>query len=75
MTADAGLATAVRGDVGEASTGLSQPEFEAQRVDAVQVVAEESLVAHEAQLLVQIQRSPVCDLRLEHNLQRQEVEA
>ena len=43
---------------------LSEPEFESERVDAVEVVPEEPLVPHEAQVLVQPQRRTVRYLRL-----------
>ena len=43
---------------------LSEPELEPEGVDAVEVVAEEPLVPHEAQVLVQPQRRTVRYLRL-----------
>ena len=47
---------------------LSEPELEPERVDAVEVVAEEALVPHEAKVLVQPQRRTVRYLSLQHHL-------
>jgi hypothetical protein len=46
----------------------SQPELQAQRIDAVEVVALKVLVPHKAQLRVQLDGRRVCDLGFKHNL-------
>ena len=47
---------------------LAEPQFEPQRVHAVQVVPEQPLVPHKAQVLVQLQCRLVGDLRLQDDL-------
>lgn len=48
---------------------LAEPQFEPQGVHSVQIVPEQTLVPHKAQVLIQLQRRLVGDLRLQDNLQ------
>ena len=46
----------------------SEPELESQCIDAVQVISKQSLVMHEAQVLIKSQGGFVCDFSLQHHL-------
>lgn len=48
---------------------LAEPQFEPQRVHAVQVVSEQPFVSNKTQVLVQLEGRLVGDLRLQHHLQ------
>ena len=47
-----------------------EPELESVGLDAVQVVAEEALIAHESELLVEAKGGRVGHLGLEHDLEK-----
>ena len=53
-----------------AKCGLSEPQFEPEGVDSVQVVSEEAFVADETEVFVQPQRRPVRDFSLQNHLQK-----
>jgi len=46
----------------------SEPQFEPQRVDSVEIISEEALVANEAQVFVQSKRGLVRYLRFQNDL-------
>ena len=55
-----------------AKCGLSEPQFEPEGVDSVQVVSEEAFVTDETEVFVQPQRRPVRDFSLQNHLQKEQ---
>jgi hypothetical protein len=47
-----------------------KPKFEAESIHAIEVVAEQPLVSYKAQILIQPQCRPICDLSFKYNLER-----